>query len=117
MQRVEKTVDTGLLLEEYRTLLETVDQLPLTITGSSMTPFLAPGRDSVSIIGDGQTDVETGIREDQIFAVVQSATRKGKRQEPGCFWWEFFAHVWIHLIPLRPLLRRIYAGGMRRKST
>ena len=37
MQRVEKTVDTGLLLEEYRTLLETVDQLPLTITGSSMT--------------------------------------------------------------------------------
>lgn len=69
------------------------------------------------IIGDGQTDVETGIREDQIFAVVQSATRKGKRQEPGRFWWEFFAHVWIHLIPLRPLLRRIYVGGMRRKST
>ena len=155
MQRVEKTVDTGLLLEEYRTLLETVNQLPLTITGSSMTPFLAPGRDSVmltkprrplqcgdmvlyrresgayvlhriwrqeqdgtfSIIGDGQTDIETGIREDQIFAVVQSATRKGKRQEPGCFWWEFFAHVWIHLIPLRPLLRRIYVCGMRRKST
>ena len=49
MQRVEKTVDTGLLLEEYRTLLETVDQLPLTITGSSMTPFLAPGRDSVML--------------------------------------------------------------------
>ena len=47
MQRVEKTVDTGLLLEEYRTLLETVDQLPLTITGSSgdtlILPLIVPG--------------------------------------------------------------------------
>ena len=109
MQRVEKTVDTALLMEEYRTLLDTVELLPLQITGSSMTPFLAPGRDSVmlskpkcplragdmvlyqrdggayvlhrivrreqdgtfSIIGDGQDQIETGIRADQIFAVVQ----------------------------------------------
>ncbi len=155
MQRVEKTVDTGLLMEEYRKLLETVDQLPLTVSGSSMTPFLVPGRDSVmlskpkgplrpgdmvlyqrdggayvlhrivrrdadgtfSIIGDGQTCIETGVRPDQIFAVVQSATRKGKCQKPGCFWWEFFGRVWIRLIPLRPMLCRIYSIGKRRKST
>ncbi len=155
MQRVEKTVDTALLMEEYRTLLDTVELLPLQITGSSMTPFLAPGRDSVmlskpqkplrtgdmvlyqrgngiyvlhrivrreqdgtfSIIGDGQDQIETGIRSEQIFAVVQYAVRKGKRQAPGCFWWEFFSHVWIHLIPLRSLLRRIYSVGKRRKST
>ena len=155
MQRVEKTVDTALLMEEYRTLLDTVELLPLQITGSSMTPFLAPGRDSVmlskpkkplctgdvvlyqrdsgayvlhrivrreqdgtfSLVGDGQDQIETGIRPEQIFAVVQSAVRKGKRQAPGCFWWEFFSHVWIHLIPLRSLLRRIYSVGKRRKST
>ncbi len=155
MQRVEKSVDTVLLMEEYRTLLDTVELLPLQITGSSMTPFLAPGRDSVmlskpqkplrtgdmvlyqrdsgayvlhrivrreqngtfSIVGDGQERIEAGIRSDQIFAVVQYAVRKGKRQAPGCFWWEFFAHVWIHLIPLRPLLRHIYSIGKRRKST
>ena len=155
MQRVEKTVDTALLMEEYRTLLDTGALLPLQITGSSMTPFLVPGRDSVmlekpkrslrtgemvlyqrdngayvlhrivrrpqngtfSIIGDGQDQIETGIREEQIFAVVRYATRKGKRQEPGCFWWEFFARVWIHLIPVRAQLRRIYSAGKRRKST
>ena len=49
MQRVKKTVDTALLMEEYRTLLDTVELLPLQITGSSMTPFLAPGRDSVML--------------------------------------------------------------------
>ena len=48
MQRVEKTVDTGLLLEEYRTLLEAVDQLPLTITGSSMTCNIK----SIRIVGN-----------------------------------------------------------------
>ena len=155
MQRVEKTVDTALLMEEYRTLLDTVELLPLQITGNSMTPFLAPGRDSVmlskpkrplrtgdmvlyqrdggayvlhriirreqdgtfSIIGDGQDQIETGIRADQIFAVVQYAVRKGKRQAPGCFWWDFFSHVWIHLIPLRARLWRIYSIGKRRKST
>ena len=155
MRRVEKTVDIALLMEEYRMLLDTVDLLPLQITGSSMTPFLAPKRDSVmlskpksplrtgdmvlyqrdngayvlhrivrqeqdgtfSIIGDGQDQIETGIRADQIFAVVQYAERKGKRQEPGCFWWDFFAHVWIRLIPQRARLRRIYSIGKRRKST
>ncbi len=154
MQRVEKAVDTALLMEEYRVLLDTGALLPLQITGSSMTPFLIPGRDSVmlekpktplrtgdmvlyqrddgayvlhrivrrerngtfSIIGDGQNQIETGIRETQIFAVVRYATRKGKRQKPGCFWWEFFAHIWIHLIPARARLRRIYFAGKRRKS-
>ena len=47
MQRKHLSVDTGTLLEHYRELLETADALPLEITGSSMTPFLVPGRDSV----------------------------------------------------------------------
>ena len=32
---------------------------------------------------------------------------------PGDFWWEFFARVWVRLIPLRPVLTRIY--GLIRK--
>ena len=47
MEKINRCVDTALLMEQYRALLETVDTLPLQITGSSMTPFLAPGRDSV----------------------------------------------------------------------
>lgn len=146
MEHIEKSLDTAALLEEYRALLQTVDVLPLRITGSSMTPFLVPGRDSVlltrppetlrrgdialyrreggayvlhrvyrregengyAMLGDAQQCVEHGVRREQIIAVVQSAERKGKQQQKGCFWWEFFARVWPRLVPLRPALLRLY---------
>ena len=47
MEQRKQKVDTSLLLEEYRKLLETVDQLPLLISGNSMSPFLIHGRDTV----------------------------------------------------------------------
>lgn len=49
MEQKVRKVDTAALLEEYRTLLETVDTLPLLISGSSMTPFLVHGRDTVRL--------------------------------------------------------------------
>ena len=54
MERADLRVDTALLMEQYRELLETVDTLPLQVTGSSMTPFLAPGRDSVLLTKPGE---------------------------------------------------------------
>ena len=44
-----KTLPPELLLEQYRDLLreDGVEALPLVISGSSMTPFLAGGRDTV----------------------------------------------------------------------
>lgn len=140
-----RKVDTGTLLEEYRTLLEAVDTLPLLISGNSMTPFLVHGRDTVyltkpsrplkrgdialyrrksgayilhricavhgdtfSMVGDAQTGIEHGISREQIFAVACSAERKGRCQEPGCFWWDFFAKFWVRVIPARPVLMRLY---------
>lgn len=44
---VEQTAPASALLPQYRVLLESVETLPLAVTGSSMLPFLAPGRDSV----------------------------------------------------------------------
>lgn len=148
-----RIVDTGLLLEEYRSLLETVEQLPLLISGSSMTPFLVHGRDTVyltrvqrplrrgdivlyqrkngayilhriyrvegdsySMVGDAQTFIERGIAREQIFAVVAWAERKGRRQAPGSFWWEFFGKLWIRMVPLRPLILRLYRS-LRRGRT
>lgn len=153
MEHVEKSLDTAALLEEYRALLQTVDALPLRITGSSMTPFLVPGRDSVlltrppetlrrgdialyrresgayvlhrvcrvrhgvyTMLGDAQCTRESGVRHEQVIAVVQSALRKGKRQQKGCFWWEFFARVWPRLVPLRPALLRVYQFTFGRKT-
>ena len=60
------------------------------------------------MIGAAQQTVEPGILPEQILAVVCSATRKGRHQGPGRFWWEFFARVWVRVIPLRPRLLRIY---------
>lgn len=67
------------------------------------------------IVGDAQTVIEGPVSREQIFALVTKVQRKGRLLGPGDFWWEFFARVWVRLIPLRPLLIRLY-GWFRRKS-
>ena len=49
MENCTRIWDAPVLLEEYRQLLSDphIDALPLVISGSSMTPFLVPGRDTV----------------------------------------------------------------------
>ena len=64
--------------------------------------------DTYCMAGDAQTLVEHGITREQIFAVVQAAERKGRRQEPGCFWWEFFEKIWVRMVPHRPVIQRLY---------
>lgn len=150
MEHRSRQVDNALLLEEYRTLLATVPQLPLLVSGGSMTPFLVHGRDTVfltkvsrplqrgdivlyqrnsgayvlhriyavedgtfAMVGDAQTLIEHGITAGQIFAVVCAVQRKGCQLAPGSFWWEFFAKVWIRIVPARPTLMRLY-GGIRK---
>lgn len=72
---------------------------------------LEPG--GYCFVGDAQTVLEHGIRENQICAVVVAVERKGRREQPGTFWWEFFRRAWVRVVPLRPLLFRVY-GGLRR---
>lgn len=69
--------------------------------------------DLYDIIGDAQTQVERGVRRDQIFGLVTRVRRKGRMIEPGSFWWTFFARVWTKVIPLRPLAARAYARLIR----
>ena len=64
---------------------------------------------SYDIVGDNQTEIERGVRRDQIFAVVTKVKRKGRWIRPGDFWWEFFAHVWRRIIPLRRMIAKGYA--------
>lgn len=47
MEHIVQVVETEELLENYRELLQTVDILPLRVSGNSMTPFLVHGRDTV----------------------------------------------------------------------
>lgn len=70
-------------------------------------------RDGYCFVGDGQTMLEHGVREEQLRAVVIAAERKGHRQQPGTFWWEFFEKVWIRVVPMRPMISRAY-GWVKR---
>lgn len=61
------------------------------------------------LIGDGQQHIEGPISSAQMFGKITSVKRKGKWIGPGDFWWEFFEHVWLNLIPLRPVCKKVYA--------
>lgn len=65
------------------------------------------------LIGDAQTEIEGPLDSKCVFARVVRVRRKGKILEPGDFWWEFFQHVWLRLIPFRRGMMRIYAGIYR----
>lgn len=68
------------------------------------------------LVGDAQTVIEGPIRPDQIFARITRVCRKGRWLTEGCFWWDFFARVWILVIPLRPTLLRLYGLLRHNKS-
>lgn len=65
------------------------------------------------LVGDAQTEVEGPLRRDQIFARILKVKRKDRILGPGDFWWEFFEHVWIHIMPLRRPVVQAYSLIMR----
>lgn len=65
--------------------------------------------DGYYMVGDAQTQIEGPLRRDQIFALIIKVKRKGKIIRPGNFWWEFFEHVWIRIIPLRKVIEKVYS--------
>ena len=65
------------------------------------------------IVGDAQTQIEGPVKREQIFALITKVRRKEKWLEPGDFWWEFFEHVWLHIIPLRRGLMWCYAKEIK----
>lgn len=73
-----------------------------------MHRILRVKKDGYYLVGDAQTEVEGPIRREQIFGLICAVRRKGRKIQPGDFWWEFFAHVWMAVLPLRPLVTRIY---------
>lgn len=70
--------------------------------------ILRAGEDGYYFVGDGQTvaDVEGPVHRTQVFAKAVRVRRKGRWASPTSFWWQFFAHAWLWLLPYRPALRR-----------
>lgn len=63
--------------------------------------------DGFYIIGDAQQVIEGPVKREQIFGIITKVQRKGRWIGPGDFWWEFFEKVWVNMIPLRPLFRKL----------
>ena len=61
------------------------------------------------IVGDAQQEIERGVLREQIFALVTKVERKGKMLKPRDFLWEFFAGIWLFVLPIRHVLMRISA--------
>ena len=142
----KKIVDIYEYMPVLQELLEQGREVSVGVTGSSMAPFLVPGRDEIFIsppagawkkgdmalfqretgkyimhricrvtptghcyfVGDAQSWIEGPVRPEQIFGKITKVKRKGKWIGPGDFWWEFFEHVWIRVIPFRTFLRKLY---------
>lgn len=146
MEHKVKVVSPEKLMEPLLAVMEEAETVPLVISGYSMNPFLAHGRDTVylskikrplkkgdmvlyrrdsgayilhrlyrveesgfTFVGDAQTQLEGGIREDQLLALVTAVRRKGKLLKKGSFWWDFFEKIWIRMVPLRPAVRKGYS--------
>lgn len=60
------------------------------------------------ILGDAQCWIEGPVKREQIFAIITKVRRKGEWIEKGEFWWEFFEHFWIRIIPFRRMILKIY---------
>lgn len=97
-------------------LVEEGKEVSMMISGSSMNPFLIHQRDYILMKKPEEElkagDMEGPIDKEQVFAIITKVKRKGKWIAPGDFWWEFFEHIWLHLIPFRRFLMKLY--GIRR---
>lgn len=133
-------------------VLEAGGTLPLVISGSSMSPFLIHGRDTVylskirqpvkpgdmvlyrrdsgelilhrvcridargfSMLGDAQTQIESGVRQQQLLAVVTAVNRKGQLLTGKSMVWKFFEIIWLRVIPLRRKLVACYDWITRKR--
>ena len=70
-------------------------------------------KDGYYIVGDAQWRIEGPVPKDAIFALVTSVRRKGRWIDQKNFWWWFFAHIWIRVIPFRRVIRKAYSGIRR----
>lgn len=63
--------------------------------------------DTYTCIGDNQFELETGVRRDQMIAVVTGFTRGEKEhsvREPG---YQVYCRVWHYSRPIRRILRKV----------
>ena len=141
-----KMVDTKEYLDVICShLAEGRQEVPVTVAGSSMTPFLhhgdtvylnprvdppkkgdivlytrpsgqyilhrvvqVNGDGSYIMLGDIQTDREWIESVEAIHGIAVKALHRGRILTPKSARWQFFARVWLHMVPLRPAAMKFW---------
>lgn len=63
--------------------------------------------DEFLLIGDRQSELECGIKREDILALCTEAKRNGRIiNEKSLVWW-FYKHIWLLLIPFRSTLIKL----------
>ena len=119
-----RQIANNVYIPVLKDLVEEGKEVSMMISGSSMNPFLIHQRDYI-LMKKPEEELKAGdmvffqrrdkagpIDKEQVFAIITKVKRKGKWITPGDFWWEFFEHIWLHLIPFRRFLMKLY--GIRR---
>ena len=125
-----RQIANNVYIPVLKDLVEEGKEVSMMISGSSMNPFLIHQRDYI-LMKKPEEELKAGdmvffqrrdeayvmhrihhINKEQVFAIITKVKRKGKWIAPGDFWWEFFEHIWLHLIPFRRFLMKLY--GIRR---
>lgn len=65
-------------------------------------------QEGLYIIGDAQVTIEGPVNPSCVFARITKVNRKGKWIGPGQFWWWFFQHIWLSIIPLRHYIMKMF---------
>ncbi len=61
-------------------------------------------------VGDAQQLIEGPLGPGCVLGRVTAVRRKEKILGPGSFWWEFFEHIWIRMIPVRRRIMGLYGN-------
>ena len=142
-----KVIDLRKEFHNIKNLIDEGIQVPLLVTGNSMSPFLKHLRDTIYIskidgqlrkgdivfyvrtngqfvmhrihhidtygyyymIGDAQREIEGPLDGSCIFGIIKKAVRKNSIIDENDFIWWFFQKVWIRIVPLRGLGKKVYA--------
>lgn len=70
----------------------------------------------LSLCGDAQTCIETSVAPGQVFGIINTAYRKGKKIDTGSFIWWIFRVPWRYLLPVRPKILRLYSKIKKKKN-
>ena len=90
--------------------------LPLYLrdNGQFVLHRIAEVGETITCVGDNQITLETGLRHDQMLAVMVGFIRKGKKYSADCRVYRWYCRFWHYTRPIRRIYHWFKYGIKRR---